>query len=1022
MFFKLVAFEEGNDSKLDYFPVYGPMINLSFSSEVAVPELAPFKNIGQLEKDLKNGQVIVWPDEVVITSDNSVTSFSYKLDCKSEHFGIRAGDIYRTNSTNSVWTGYEVLAEGYSYDTDGYAEVLWGRKIFDGRLDDSMYYVRKDNALKEIYIVKKRGDYDPVKDYGFNPSTRDDTSTKAQKYSIESAYNCIKLAREKYSYTTNKTEIIPQRALDDFVVTMLKVDCLDCFRKFHNIFSLKDIDSIEREFQNCKNAAEIKRFYNKVLSNLHYYLVDAVGAEKAGKLARYITNNRQVMDTQMIFKTTLKWLSQGLSYKIGLKMGTDFGSSYDQNDFVGQLAALRSEIVDYLVPLYDGNISDKTVTLYYSKPVYFEYLLSHFPDLRSASDHVFCVALKAVSGIFYRNTTYDFKHLITQELDLLQNNVAMQYFCENIYGVENDRESIKSQIEDCIKELECQLKEMLQTKVRKEQSINEVIVGIEEQIEAFTKLFSTFQVLLFELLDKYNISLMEKDSEDIFSGLKESIGKSIEEIKKRDMSRESISKLISKCIESFMKDKTLNEAAIWDNSKMYPLKSVTVNGDRVDCQRDDWGIKGGDIVSFNNARYFFEGYEVSSFNSIRYLALRRIINNKIDFSDHKWVSCSESSPSEFSMMFVWGDYDSATFGYDPLNRRNSEIMNGSAVNTIVASVRSGFSDELAKLNSIKRITQTNLFGQSIFKTIIGRISNPEGKKTAFKQEFAYFDQDFYREYPFVPPVASGINVLRVELSTGCNHNKCTYCSLYESEPFWITESNIFQTHFSMLKEYYGSLRSFDRVFLSGGNSLIIPGDRIKSILEFINANKEGSVKRIESYATTTAILKQSENILKDLRKEGLNLVYWGVESCNDEVLKLVCKGYTKEEIIEAGRKLRDAGIIASVMIMPGLGGKKYAEVHAKDTAVGMAKVFPRYLTMMGINAPGSKYERQIADDPDNRVLTREEMIAHMISLRDLYLHEAGNNPLVRNNYTQIGAFDPETTPAAMNPITFVKKI
>ncbi len=151
-------------------------------------------------------------------------------------------------------------------------------------------------------------------------------------------------------------------------------------------------------------------------------------------------------------------------------------------------------------------------------------------------------------------------------------------------------------------------------------------------------------------------------------------------------------------------------------------------------------------------------------------------------------------------------------------------------------------------------------------------------------------------------------------------------------------------------------------------------------------------------------------------------MYWGVESGSDDVLSLVNKGYTQKEILKAGRMLREADIKASVMIMPGLGGIKFNDKHIKDTTDIMVKIYPRYITFMSVDAPETEYEKQIKSDPENRQLTREELVIQIENMRDRYMEKARNNPLKRKNHSQIAAFDRTVTPLADNPITFNEQI
>lgn len=338
-------------------------------------------------------------------------------------------------------------------------------------------------------------------------------------------------------------------------------------------------------------------------------------------------------------------------------------------------------------------------------------------------------------------------------------------------------------------------------------------------------------------------------------------------------------------------------------------------------------------------------------------------------------------------------------------------------------------------------------GPPIFYKIVDRIENPTGKQLPLVSALMYFDGDIYTVYPFAPPSSSGKNVLRLEISTGCDWGRCTYCSLYEDEAFSLATMKSFKRHAALVKEYLGEKRlyyQFNRLFLSGGNGLSMPTKQLVKILGYVNKHMRyssiywtdypmdlrdifpyrtrDSFRRIESYATTRAILKHGEEGLKRLRKKGLNLVYWGVESGNDDTLKMIRTGYSQNQIISAGAMLHDADINISATVMPGVSGIKYLEGHELDTARTLAQVYPRYLTFMGVCASGTAWERGIHEALDNRFLTIEEMIEHQKQMRDLYLDEAKKNPRNRAKYTRVAAHRPDETPASKNLISFSEQI
>jgi Fe-S oxidoreductase len=122
-----------------------------------------------------------------------------------------------------------------------------------------------------------------------------------------------------------------------------------------------------------------------------------------------------------------------------------------------------------------------------------------------------------------------------------------------------------------------------------------------------------------------------------------------------------------------------------------------------------------------------------------------------------------------------------------------------------------------------------------------------------------------------------------------------------------------------------------RVFLQDGDALVYPFHKLKETLEYLN-EKFPKLERIGVYATAQDILRRSLDELESLRELKLGILYMGLESGDDEVLRKVHKGVESYQIVEAGRKIREAGILSSVTAILGLGGVEGSEKHALETA------------------------------------------------------------------------------------------
>jgi radical SAM superfamily enzyme YgiQ (UPF0313 family) len=142
--------------------------------------------------------------------------------------------------------------------------------------------------------------------------------------------------------------------------------------------------------------------------------------------------------------------------------------------------------------------------------------------------------------------------------------------------------------------------------------------------------------------------------------------------------------------------------------------------------------------------------------------------------------------------------------------------------------------------------------------------------------------------------------------------------------------------------------SMRRVFLEDGDALICPQHRLVEVLNHLN-KKFPYLDRVGTYATPQATLIKSIDELKELNQLGLKIAYMGVETGDEELLKKVEKGANYDQIVEAGRKLKQAGIALSVTVILGLGGIEGSENHALRTAKILSDIDPDFagaLTIM----------------------------------------------------------------------------
>lgn len=180
--------------------------------------------------------------------------------------------------------------------------------------------------------------------------------------------------------------------------------------------------------------------------------------------------------------------------------------------------------------------------------------------------------------------------------------------------------------------------------------------------------------------------------------------------------------------------------------------------------------------------------------------------------------------------------------------------------------------------------------------------------------------------------------LLLQVTVGCSHNKCTFCPTYKTKKFRIKSFAEIEEDILEASQY----RAVEKVFLCDGDALIIPQKKLMGILSSLQKHIR-NVKRIGCYANAKSILRKTPEELVQLREMGLRIVYLGVETGNEDLLKEISKGATYAQMVEAGRRIRDAGILLSVTVLLGIGGIVRSVEHAFDTARILTDIDPDYV-------------------------------------------------------------------------------
>jgi radical SAM superfamily enzyme YgiQ (UPF0313 family) len=201
--------------------------------------------------------------------------------------------------------------------------------------------------------------------------------------------------------------------------------------------------------------------------------------------------------------------------------------------------------------------------------------------------------------------------------------------------------------------------------------------------------------------------------------------------------------------------------------------------------------------------------------------------------------------------------------------------------------------------------------------------------------------DAYDTPVFRPPSEANSFILRV--TRGCAHNKCTYCNMYRDVQFTTCTDEEISRQIA-LAAHYGK-NHVKRVFLADGDALVLSTEKLLKILRVLFETFP-KLQRVSSYAAPQDILRKSVEELQQLQEAGLKLLYYGMESGDDVVLKAVNKGVGGPEAIEAGKRVVEAGIKLSLMVILGLAGAEGSDRHARETARAINEIKPNMLSAL----------------------------------------------------------------------------
>ena len=195
-----------------------------------------------------------------------------------------------------------------------------------------------------------------------------------------------------------------------------------------------------------------------------------------------------------------------------------------------------------------------------------------------------------------------------------------------------------------------------------------------------------------------------------------------------------------------------------------------------------------------------------------------------------------------------------------------------------------------------------------------------------------YDAPLYR-----PPSEASSLIFQVTL--GCSFNECSFCDMYRTKEYSERPWEEVKLEIDLMAKHLPSTR---RIFLADGDALNLDSNYIIKIVKYLK-EKFPYLERISCYAMPMNILKKTSEELKLMHDAGLDMLYLGIESGSDIVLKKVTKGAIAKTIIKSVNKAKESGYIMSCMVILGLGGRTYSKEHIRGTAEVINACSPHYV-------------------------------------------------------------------------------
>ena len=276
----------------------------------------------------------------------------------------------------------------------------------------------------------------------------------------------------------------------------------------------------------------------------------------------------------------------------------------------------------------------------------------------------------------------------------------------------------------------------------------------------------------------------------------------------------------------------------------------------------------------------------------------------------------------------------------------------------------------------------------------------------------------YAEPVYRPP--SEAKSLIFQITIGCSFNECSFCDMYRNKEYSEKSWDEVKAEIDLMAK---QLPDTTRIFLADGDALNLSTDYMVKIVEYLYNNFQ-KLERVSCYAMPMNLLKKTPEELKRMNEAGLNMLYLGIESGSDIILKKITKGATSETIIRACRKAIENGFTLSCIIILGLGGKTYSQEHIKETARVVNDSSPHYLgTLTLILETGvkeeflTKFGEKFHPINDDEALVELQNLVEQIDVKEKMIFRANHG----SNAYNIGGTFPDEKNVILEKISWLKE-